>query len=156
MVVHQARFSFMSEARIWYSRHSDQETLPCEFQNEIVLSDEFFKEILAHPIPTDMEAAKALSCSPAALDLFTWLSYRCFVAKGRERVPLFGESGLVSQLGSADYSRPRKFRERLEGWLSLVRSMWPECPAVIDSNGTGLYVDRANAVLPNGGNRGTE
>jgi hypothetical protein len=156
MVVHQARFSFMSEARIWYSRHSDQETLPCEFQNEIVLSDEFFREILAHPIPTDMEAAKALSCSPAALDLFTWLSYRCFVAKGRERVPLFGESGLVSQLGSADYSRPRKFRERLEGWLSLVRSMWPECPAVIDSNGTGLYVDRANAVLPNGGNHGTE
>jgi hypothetical protein len=81
MVVHQARFSFMSEARIWYSRHSDQEILPCEFQNEIVLSDEFFKEILAHPIPTDMEAAKALSCSPAALDLFTWLSYRCFVAE---------------------------------------------------------------------------
>jgi hypothetical protein len=90
MVVHQARFSFMSEARIWYSRHSDQETLPCEFQNESVLSDEFFREILAHPIPTDMEAAKALSCSPAALDLFTWLSYRCFVAKGRERVSLFG------------------------------------------------------------------
>jgi hypothetical protein len=29
-----------------------------------------------------MEAAKALSCSPAALDLFTWLSYRCFVSKG--------------------------------------------------------------------------
>ena len=98
----------------------------------------------------------ATTLPPAALDLFTWLSYRCFVAKGRERVPLFGESGLVSQLGSADYSRPRKFRERLEGWLNLVRSMWPECPASIDSNGTGLYVDRANAVLPNGGNHGTQ
>src|ERR1700733_9652900 len=48
MVVHQARFSFMSEARIWYSRNSEQETLPCEFQNEIVLSPEFFKEILDH------------------------------------------------------------------------------------------------------------
>jgi len=70
-------------------------------------------------------------CSPAALDLFTWLSYRCFVAKGKERVPLFGEIGLVSQLGSADYSRPRKFRERLEGWLDLVRAMWPECPAPV-------------------------
>jgi hypothetical protein len=121
-----------------------------------VLSPEFFKEILDHPIPTDMEAAKALSCSPAALDLFTWLSYRCFIAKGRERVPLFGDSGLVSQLGGADYSPPRKFRERLEGWLNLVRSMWPECPASIDSNGTGLSVDRANAVHPNGGNHGTE
>jgi hypothetical protein len=27
---------------------------------------------------------KALSDSPAALDLFMWLSYRCFVAKGEE------------------------------------------------------------------------
>jgi hypothetical protein len=53
MVVHQATFSFMSQARIWYSRHSDQETLPCEFQNQIVLSHEFFRGILAHPIPTD-------------------------------------------------------------------------------------------------------
>jgi hypothetical protein len=34
------------------------------------------------------------------LDLFTWLSYRCFIAKGEERVPLFGEMGLVSQLGA--------------------------------------------------------
>jgi hypothetical protein len=149
-VVHRARFSFMSEARIWYSRNSEQETLPGEFQNEIILSPEFFKEILDHPIPTDMEAAKALSCSPAALDLFTWLSYRCFVAKGRERVPLFGETGLVSQLGSADYSRPRKFRERLESWLDLVRALWPECPARVDDNGTGLWVDRATAVLPSG------
>ncbi len=146
-VVHRARFNFMSEARIWYSRNSEQETLPCGFQNKIVLSDEFFKEILEHPIPTDMEAAKALSCSPAALDLFTWLSYRCFVAKGRERVPLFGETGLVNQLGSAEYTRPRKFRERLEGWLDLVRALWPECPARIDSDGSGLWVDRANAVL---------
>jgi hypothetical protein len=78
--------------------------------NMIVLSDEFYREISSHPIPTDLEAAKALSASPAALDLFTWLSYRCFTARGRERVPLFGDYGLVSQLGSADYSRPRKFR----------------------------------------------
>ena len=149
-VVHRSRFNFMSEARIWYSRDADQATLPGEFQNEIVLSHEFFNEIISHPIPTDMEAAKALSGSPAALDLFMWLSYRCFVAKGRERVPLFGDFGLVNQLVSADYARPRKFRERLEGWLDLVRAMWPECPAAMDTTGTGLWVDRAAAVLPEG------
>jgi hypothetical protein len=121
--VHQARFNSLSEARIWYSRDADEATLPGGgFQNEIVLSHEFFKEIMSHPIPTDMEAAKALSFSPAALDLFMWLSYRCFVAKGRERVPLFGDFGLVNQLGSSEYARPRKFRERLEGWLDLVRA----------------------------------
>ena len=146
-VFHRARFNFMSEARIWYSRDPEQELLPGELQNEIVLSEEFFAEIMSHPIPTDMEAAKALSCSPAALDLFTWLSYRCFIAKGRECVPHFGDRGLVNQLGSSDYSRPRKFREKLAGWLDLVRALWPECPARINEDGTGLWVDRANAVL---------
>src|SRR5579862_9602389 len=149
-VVHRARFNFMSEARIWYSRDPDQKLLPGDCQNVIVLSDEFYREILSHPIPADLEAAKALSSSPAALDLFMWLSYRCFTARGRERVPLFGDFGLVSQLGSAYYARPRKFREKLEVWLDLVRTMWPECPAAIDSDGTGLFVAHANAVLPNG------
>ena len=60
-----------------------------------------------------------------------WLSYRCFAARGEERVPLFGDFGLVNQLGSATYARPRKFRERLERWLDLVRMMWLECPALI-------------------------
>src|SRR5437763_2298898 len=96
-VVQRARFNFMSEARIWYSRDPDQKLLPGDCQNVIVLSDEFYREILDHPIPTDLEAAKALSSSPAALDLFMWLSYRCFTARGKERVPLFGDFGLVSQ-----------------------------------------------------------
>ena len=126
-VVHQVRFSFMAEARIWYSRDPAQQSLPGDYQNMIVLSDEFFREIHSHPIPRDLEAAKALSSSPAALDLFMWLGYRCFTAKGPERVPLFGNFGLVNQLGSSDYVRPRKFRERLDRWLDLVRTMWPEC-----------------------------
>jgi hypothetical protein len=147
-VFHRARFNFMTEARIWYSRDPEAKLLPGDCQNMIILSDEFYREILNHPIPTDLEAARVLSSSPAALDLFMWLSYRCFTAKGKERVPLFGDFGLVSQLGSVEYARPRKFREKLEGWLDLVRTMWPECPASIDANGTGLFVDRANAILP--------
>jgi len=145
-VVHQARFNFMTEARIWYSRNPDEALLPGECQNMVLLSDEFYREILDHPIPTDLEAAKALSSCPAALDLFMWLSYRCFKARGKERIPLFGSFGLVSQLGNAEYARPRKFREKLERWLDLVRTLWPECPASIDADGTGLIVDRAFAV----------
>ena len=147
-VFHRARFNFMTEARIWYSRDPEANLLPGDCQNTIILSDEFHREILNHPIPTDLEAARVLSSSPAALDLFMWLSYRCFTAKGKERVPLFGDFGLVSQLGSVEYARPRKFREKLEGWLDLIRAMWPECPASIDTNGTGLFVNRANAILP--------
>ena len=149
-VVQCARFNFMSEARIWYSRDPDQRLLPGDCQNMVVLSDEFYREIVSHPIPTDLEAARALSSCPATLDLFMWLSYRCFMLRGPERIPLFGDFGLVSQLGSVNYARPRKFREKLEQWLDVVRRMWPDCPARISSDGTALCVDRANAVLPSG------
>ena len=145
-VFHEARFHFMSEARIWYSRDPGQQNLPGDCQNLVVLTEEFYQEITEHPIPTDLEAAKALSSSPAALDLFTWLSYRCFVARGEERVSLFGEFGLANQLGCVNYSRPRRFRERLEQWLGLVRVMWPECPARISHDGRCLLVNRANAL----------
>ena len=54
-VVHQARFNFMTEARIWFSRNCDQSVLPGDCQNMIVLSDEFYRETLSHPIPTDLK-----------------------------------------------------------------------------------------------------
>jgi hypothetical protein len=116
----------------------------------IVLTSEFYREVTSHPIPTDLEAAKALSCAPAALDLFTWLSYRCFIAKGEERIPLFGEFGLVGQLGSGEYRRPRKFRECLH-WLDLVKALWPSCPARISADGRRLIVAPAAAMAAPGG-----
>jgi hypothetical protein len=146
--MHRVRFNFMREARIWYSRNVNQTMLPGGWENEIVLSDEFFHEVTAHAIPTDLEAAKALSSSPAVLDLFIWLSYRCFTAKGPDSIPLFGELGLVGQLGSLEYARPRKFREKLERWLDLVRALWPDCPARVTADGNSLLIQPAVALAP--------
>ncbi len=56
-----------------------------------------------------MDAVKLLAASPAVLDLFMRLSYRCFTAKGTESIPLFGDFGLANQIGTTD-SRPRRFR----------------------------------------------
>jgi hypothetical protein len=150
LVTHHARFNFMREARIWYSRDPKQTLLPGGFENEIILSHEFFREVTAHSIPTDLQAAKALSCAPAALDLYTWLSYRCFTAKQQERIPIFGGFGLAAQFGSADYARRRKFRERLERWLDLVRTLWPSCPARIGSDGDSLLIQPAMALAAKG------
>ncbi len=107
----------------------------------IVLSDEFYREISSRPIPTDLEAAKALSNNPAALDLFTWLSYRCFTARGRERVRLFGEFGPVSQLGSADYARPPEVPREAGRVAEACRGDVAGCPAHVDADGTGLTID---------------
>jgi hypothetical protein len=146
-VLQRSRFSFFREAQIWYSRDPDQCPSSDQFENVIVLSDEFYREITAHPIPADLEAVKVLAGAPAVLDLFMWLSYRCFLAKGQEAIPLLGPFGLASQIGSIEYARPRRFREKLENWLGSIRVLWPECPARISRDGASLIVNQASAIL---------
>ena len=102
-----------------------------QFENVIVLSNEFYQEITAYPIPTYLDAVRTLAASPAVLDLFMWLSYRCFAAKSQESVPIFGPLGLAAQLGNVEYARPRRFREKLEGWLEVIRAMWPGFPRAL-------------------------
>jgi hypothetical protein len=146
-VAQRSRFNFLREARIWYARDPAQQTVSDEFDNVIVLSDEFYSEVASHPVPTDLDAVKVLTSSPGLLDLFMWLSYRCFIAKGEEFIPIFGPYGLVAQIGTADYTRPRRLRQRLENWLETIRVMWPACPARISSDGDRLRIAPATAVL---------
>jgi hypothetical protein len=136
-VVQRARFNFMTSLRIWYGGSGE---------NEIVLSDEFYREVAAHPIPADLEAVKVLAAQPGALDLFLWLSYRCFTAKGAEVVPLFGDSGLAAQLGVVEYSRPRRFRAMLAEWLNRIHALWPKCPARIQKGGDSLLLSPTTAI----------
>jgi hypothetical protein len=145
-VVQRSRFNFLREARIWYNRDADQSALSEDFENTIVLSDDFYNEITSHPIPTDLEAVKVLAGAPAVLDLFIWLSYRCHIARREERIPIFGAYGLAQQLGSVEYSRPRRFRVKLEQWLDTIRTLWPDCPARISSDGATLAIDVGSAV----------
>jgi hypothetical protein len=148
-VVHEARFNFMSEARIWYSRDPGQSNLPGECQNLIVLNEEFYREILEHPIPTDLEAAKALSSSPA-LDAFTWISYRCFVAKGKSASRCLGNSGWPTNSAKSITAGRGGFGN---GWRMAPASTgnWPECPARTSEDGYYLVVNRATALVLRGG-----
>ena len=145
-LVERSRFHFLREARIWYHRRPEQTVLSTEFENVIVLSEEFYQEITAHPIPTDLEAVKVLAGAPAVLDLFLWLSYRCFLATTEEAIPLFGAFGLAQQLGSVEYSRPRRFRAKIEQWIDTIRALGPEGPAHLRADGQSLLVGPGVAV----------
>jgi hypothetical protein len=59
------RFNIMSEAHIWYGRSLDQPNLPGDCRNPIVSTPEFYQEVTSHPMPTDLQAAEALSCAPS-------------------------------------------------------------------------------------------
>ncbi len=59
-VVHRARFNFSSEARSWYQRGEDDGV----GEAAITLNEEFFAEVMAHPIPADLERSKGWSPRP--------------------------------------------------------------------------------------------
>lgn len=150
-VTKRSRFNFLREAQSWYNRDHIRQAPSEGSENVIVLSDEFYQEITTHPIPTDLDAVRVLAPSPAVLDLFMWLAYRCFSAKGEESIPIFGDYGLAAQLGNVEYARPGRFREKLEEWLKTIRAMWPECPAKVNASGTHMSVKPAFAVHRKGG-----
>jgi hypothetical protein len=140
------RIHFFDQMRLCF-RHESTKT-GSDSTNVLILSEPFWRELRGHPIPVDREVVRSLTNNPGCLDLYTWLSWRCFQAKELERVPLFGPMALASQLGVQEYSREHKFRERLRIWLELVRLYWPECPAALAKNGPFLELNPGIAVTP--------
>ena len=54
---------------------------PVLWDSMIRLGEEFFNEIIAHPVPLDLNTLMALKRSPLGLDLYFWLVYRTFTLK---------------------------------------------------------------------------
>jgi Plasmid encoded RepA protein len=144
-VWHCSRTHFFDSMKLWLSDSGEKAAAR---DNTVTLSLAFWQELQEHPIPIDADVVRVLARNSGCLDLYTWLTWRCHQAKRPERVPLFGNYGLANQLGVQIYARERKFRERINAWLKLVRLYWPECPAAISRNGAFLEVDKASAVLP--------
>jgi Plasmid encoded RepA protein len=140
------RFHFFDRMKVWYAREEAALGESFPHRNVVVLSQPFWEEIQAHPVPVDLTVVRALTNNPGCLDLYMWLVWRCFSAKRTESVPLFGGFGLASQLGVLDYTRDRNFRKRLREWLRLVRLYWPDCPASLSTNGRELLVGQGRAI----------
>src|SRR4051794_15859377 len=103
-------------------------------------------EITGHSLQNDNEKKLTKGVDSKSPSHRMWLSYRCFSARDEERIPLSGGLGLAAQLGNAEYGRPRKFREKLGGWLDIIQAMWPECPARLSSDGQSLILKSAAAL----------
>ncbi len=148
LVFDWARFHYFDRMQLWFNRH-DQDTLPGEeFENVIELSDSFWKEIQSHPIPVDAEVVKGLSDAPGNLDFYMWLSWRCYKCTQTEYINLCGPGGLEQQMGMTDYTRERRFKQKIREWLQVTRHFWPACPASISVDGKYLIISPGKAIAP--------
>ena len=59
----------------WDPKRPDE---PMLWDSKIRLGEDFFNEIIHHPVPLDMNTLKAMKRSSLGLDLYLWLAYRTF------------------------------------------------------------------------------
>ena len=63
-------YAIAHKHQLWWSpRDPEQQPL---WPSVVVLSTEFYDELVAHAVPIDLRALKALKGSPLALDIYSW------------------------------------------------------------------------------------
>lgn len=128
-------------------RAANQYTL---WQDSIVIDPRFAQELRdGGRVPIDLESVKVLKDCTPALDLYVWQAWRSYRLerdrKGPTSIPIFGERGLMAQLGSESTS-PKKIRAMLRDWQGQVKRVWQACPNFLDRDCDRLMLFPANAI----------
>lgn len=119
----------------WHPKKDDQAS---HWDSTLDLSQSFFDEILAAPVPLDMDVYHALSKSPMAMDIYAWLTYRIFVLRrsGRPFV-LIPWIGLKRQFG-AGYGDHQQglydFKANFKKRLREVLNFYPEAREAVEED----------------------
>ena len=67
----------------WTERSLDD---PDVWKSSIRLGEEFFNEIISHPVPLNIHILRALTRCSLGLDLYQWVNYRTFSLKAPLRI----------------------------------------------------------------------
>jgi hypothetical protein len=103
------------------------------WESTVTLTQEFYKEIIEHPVPVNMKALSALKSSSMALDIYCWLTYRMSYLKHSTEIPW---ELLAAQFGS-DYAEHRDFKKN---FLKQLRKVLIIYDAKIEQGKYGLIL----------------
>ena len=109
----------------WNERKPDE---PVLFDSKIRLGEDFYNEIVSHPVPIDMNTLKALKRCSLGLDLYLWLVYRTFPLRAPLRLSW---RHLYHQFDSTpsqpvDKRAVQKFRLKVLRELKKIKLAWQE------------------------------
>ncbi|BDC46138.1 replication protein RepA [Paraburkholderia terrae] len=135
-----SKFSIADETNLWWSRQDPEQA--GLWQSTVTLSDKFFNEIVATPVPIDLRALRGLRQSPMAIDLYCWLTYRNFALRAPTTIPW---EALKLQFGSGAEAE-KKFRETVKRALLQVLAVYPAASATPTK--AGLYLEPSKTSVP--------
>ena len=109
----------------WNERKPDESSL---WESKIYLGEQFFNEIIRHPVPLDMNTLTALKRSPLGLDLYLWLTYRMFTLKHPLRLTwrqVYRQFG-AHPAKASDNNTVQAFRYKVLRELKKIKLAWPD------------------------------
>lgn len=121
--------------RWWEPQQQDEAG---EWRSTLMLSQPFYDECLAHPLPIDLRATKALRGSSLALDIYIWLTHRMSYLRRKTTIPWVS---LAAQFGSGYANNAqglRDFRRAFKRELKNVVILYPQ--ANIEPTDGGLVL----------------
>lgn len=124
---------------LWDPHRPDDRML---WESSLRLSNSFFKNITDSPVPIDMRVLRALSKSPLAMDIYSWLVYRIFLLRVKNRPGVMIPWAALKLQFGADYGdSPRgliDFKKRFLLRLKEAQLFYPEANATPQD--AGLFV----------------
>ena len=109
----------------WNERKPDEPSL---WESKIRLGEDFFNEIINHPVPINMNTLTALKRSTLGLDLYLWLVYRTFALRAPLRLSwqqVYGQFGRHPDKAS-DKNTVQMFRRAALRELKKIKLAWTE------------------------------
>ena len=117
--------SVADRTEFWWNERKPDE--PVLWESKIRLGEDFFNEIINHPVPLDMNTLTALRRCALGLDLYLWLVYRTFALTSPLRLSwplLYGQFDAdPSKAGSHD--TVQYFRRKVLRELKKIKLAWP-------------------------------
>ena len=121
---------------IFVIQNRSRPLLPQFGPSTVRVSDEFYRELIEHPVPVDLDALRLLQSSPLRLDIYAWLTQRNSYAKRRSNITW---TQLRNQFGSNTRSDTRqgraKFRELFTRQLGYVLAVYPSARVDVQPEG---------------------
>ena len=115
-----------SRTEFWWNERKPDE--PVLFNSKIRIGEDFFNEIIRHPVPVDMNILKAMKRSSLGLDLYLWLTYRTFSMKHPLRLSwrqLYRQFGVDPAKANARVTVDN-FRRDCHRELKKIKAAWPD------------------------------
>ncbi len=109
----------------WDPRRPNERML---WKSKIRLGEDFFNEIIRHPVPIDMNTLKALKRSSLGLDLYLWVAYRTFTLNRPLRLSwrqVYCQFG-SDQAQAGDKNIVNDFRTKCLRELKKIKLAWPD------------------------------